>query len=158
MTKAFVNCFVHPQYFPWYTQTLVLMLAEHDFIIYITTQGHDAVSLSAFGGDSHSNAFVTILWSYCEFMICLAFIVDNVHANISLPLCWLSLYVSLLPKEVWLNTWRGGGAIVLYVFHGEICGCTHTHIHTSVPPSHFRREKLYLHLHKNNWHFKLALQ
>lgn len=37
MTKAFANCFVKPQYFPWYIQALVVFLfTRHHFIIYIT--------------------------------------------------------------------------------------------------------------------------
>lgn len=43
-------------------------------------------------------------------------------------------------------------------FCREICVFVCTHTHPSVPPTHFRREKLYPHLHKNNWHFKLAFQ
>lgn len=31
-------------------------------------------------------------------------------------------------------------------------------MYPSVPPTHFRREKLYPDLHKNNQHFKLAFQ
>lgn len=54
--------------------------------------------------------------------------------------------------------WRVGGGMEWRCMFLERDLCTHTHTHPSVPPNLFRREKLYLHLHKNNWHFKLAFQ
>lgn len=50
--------------------------------------------------------FLVLTWTcmllalYSQFRICLAFIVDNAHANMLIPLCQLSLYVSFLPYEV----------------------------------------------------------
>lgn len=96
MTKAGVNGFVQPQYFPWHIQAPVRFLfTKHIFIIYITTPNHVGVLLNVLSADSV--AFVTVSALYSQFMICLALAVDNVHANILIPLCQLSLYVSFLP-------------------------------------------------------------
>lgn len=98
MTKAGVNGFVQPQYFPRHIQAPVRFLfTQHLFIIYITTPNHVGVLLNVLSADSHFVAFVTVSALYSQFMICLALGADNVHANILVPLCQLSLYVSFLP-------------------------------------------------------------
>lgn len=58
MTKAAVNGFVQPQYFPQHIQAPVRFLfTQHLFIIYITTPNHVGVLLNVLSADSHFVAF-----------------------------------------------------------------------------------------------------
>lgn len=72
-------------------------------------------------------------------------------------------------RKSWGGVGEGGvgeGGMALYVFFYFLEGasCTHARMHAHArthlcPPNLFRLEKLCRrHLHKNNWHFKLAFQ
>lgn len=159
MTKAFANCFVKPQYFPWYIQALVVFLfTRHHFIIYITC----LCIVDCFG-----SWLALLCLCYC-FDIALS-IYDLFSVQRGQCACKythpiiLSLFVCQLSclRGIDVELVGGKGLIVLYgflfFFEGDLRARTHTHTHLC-RQTRFRREKLYLNLHKNNWHFKLAFQ
>lgn len=153
MTKALVNCFVCPQYLPLYIQAIVVFLFTQNISLFTLQHRTMLPCCRRFWALTCTSTPLLLFWHCILNLWSVWRSVWTMCMQIS-----LSHYAGCLCMSAFFTKryrWRVGRGVEWRCMFLEGDLCTHAPI---CAPTHLRREKLYLHLHKNNWHFKLAFQ